>query len=110
MYSVTVAALYTVLPCVIAVTMTIMYRAAKKNETKLSKYGVGELRAKLWIILRRTLLTKRDRKRAWLVGVLHMFLKRLSFRKSSSTKNDTTNSETIDRMDLRNPEKKLRRS
>ena len=47
MYSVTVAALYTVLPCVIAVTMTIMYRAAKKNETKLSKYGVGALRANI---------------------------------------------------------------
>ena len=46
LFSVTVAGLFTVLPCVILVTMTIMYKAAKKNEEKLSKYGVGALRVR----------------------------------------------------------------
>ena len=46
LFSVTVAGLFTLLPCVIVVTMTIMYKAAKKNEEKLSKYGVGALRVR----------------------------------------------------------------
>lgn len=91
LYSITVAGLYTLLPCIIAVTMSIMYRAAKKNETKLSKYGVGALRANTDNPPQDTIDKDEPEDGHGLLGSLTMALQRFSFRKSSGANGTRSN-------------------
>ena len=93
LYSITVALLYTLLPCVIAVTMTIMHRATKKNETKLSRYGVDSLRPMISNHHQEDTIDDDDTEVGHgLLGWLKMAVKRLSCRKSSGA-NGTSRSD-----------------
>ena len=92
LFKITAAGVFTILPCVIAVTMIIMYRAARENETKLSKYGVGSLRSIRNSVFQDTSDNAETDETHGFVGWLKKTLKRCSFTNATNAEGSNSNS------------------